>query len=336
MLSAHFKRPSRRTKQSFMPRRISWQPQVVRDAKFYFVSLTNGFWATPFSSMSCDSLLSVEKRGRQKSWKQKVHPAFLEIVRIYRNSQETLSGSDPHQIARNAQKLRAQVSQTREDLLKRYPKLRPGSRDNLTGILEWLCWRRYGQPLAILVVEDKAGNLEAHNKVRRLRDDLWHLVHGRSPIEPFKGNSHHSEIMELGLSLGLDALTDEELADCFDEFCACGKAHDADALKKQRARVRKSLQAAHDQRLRAIPSRERFAVYGAHGLTAKAYHWAAKGIRHVEVSQHGKQPECLIYPDGTAVAVENSQFWGIEGLDRMLEALGVESPEQLFSMFFPT
>jgi len=93
---------------------------------------------------------------------------------------------------------------------------------------------------------------------------------------------------------------------------------------------------AHDQRLRAIPSRERFAVYGAHGLTAKAYHWAAKGIRHVEVSQHGKQPECLIYPDGTAVAVENSQFWGIEGLDRMLEALGVESPEQLFSMFFPT
>jgi len=240
--------------------------------------------------------------------------------------------------------------QTREDLLKRYPELRPGSpsnhitaasarflsqRDNLTGILEWLCWRRFGQPLAILVAEDKAGNLEAHNKVHRLRDDLWHLVHGRGPIEPFKGNSRHSEIMELGLSLGLDALTDEELADCFDEFCTCGKAHDADALKKQRARVRKYLRAAHDQRLRAIPSRERFAVNGAHGLTARAYHWAAKGIRHVEVSQHGKQVECLIYPDGTVIAAETSQFYQPGGLDRLLQAFGVASAEQLFCMFFP-
>jgi len=334
-----------------MARRISCSFKSVRDAKSYFVSLTNGFWATPFSSMSCDSLSSVEKRGRQKSWKEKVHPAFLEIVRVHRNSQETLSGSAPHQIARHAQKLRAQVSQTREDLLKRYPELRPGSpsnhitaasarflsqRDILTGILEWLCWRRFGQPLAILVAEDKAGNLEAHNKVRRLRDELWHLVHGRGPIEPFKGNSRHSEIMELGLSLGLDALTDEELADCFDEFCTCGKAHDADALKKQRARVRKQLETARYESLRAIPSRQRFGACGAHGITAKAYHWEAKGIRYVEVSQHGKQPECLIYPDGTAVAVENSQFWGLEGLARLLEAFGVESPEQLFSMFFPT
>jgi cytochrome b involved in lipid metabolism len=142
--------------------------------------------------------------------------------------------------------------------------------------------------------------------------------------------------MELGLNLGLNVLTDEELADCFDEFCACGKAHDADALKKQRAHARKQLQLAHDQRLRAIPSRLRFGACGAYGITARAYHWEAKRIRYVEVSQHGKQPECLIYADGTAVAGENSQFYGPGGVDRLLEAFGVESPEQLFSMFFPT
>src|SRR5260221_12131842 len=96
------------TKRSFMARRISCSFKSVRDAKSYFVSLTNGFWATPFSSMSCDSLSSVEKSGRQKSWKEKVHPAFLEIARVHRNSHETLSGSAPHQIARHAQKLRAQ------------------------------------------------------------------------------------------------------------------------------------------------------------------------------------------------------------------------------------
>jgi hypothetical protein len=300
--------------------------------------------------MSCDSLLSVKKRDRQKSWKEKVHPAFLEIGLIYRDSQENLPGSASNQLAQNAEKLRARVSRTREALLKRYPELQPGSpsnhitaasarfssrRDNLTGILEWLCWRRFKQPLSALAAEEKAGNLEAHDKVHRLKDDLWRLLHGRGPIQPFKGNSRHSEIMELGLNLGLDTLTDEELADCFDEFCRCGKDHDPDALKKQRARVRKQLEAARYENLRAIPSRKRFAAYGADGVTARAYHWEAKGIRFVEVSPHGKQPECFIYPDGTAVAVENSQFYSPGGLDRVLDAFGVESPQHLFSMFFP-
>jgi hypothetical protein len=300
--------------------------------------------------MSCDSLSSVNKRARQKSWKAKVHPAFLDIALIYGDSQENLPGSGPNQLTQNAQKLRGRVLQTREDVLKRYPELQPGSpsnhitaataryssrRDNLTGILEWLCWRRFGQPLSALAAEERAGNLEAHDKVHRLKDDLWRLLHGRGPIEPFKGNSRHSELMELGLNLGLDALTDEELADCFDEFCRCGKDHDPDALKKQRARVRKQLEVARYENLRAIPSRERFRAYGAHGITARAYQSAGNEIRYVEVSQHGKQPECLIYPDGTAVATENSQFYGTGGLDRVLEAFGVESPQHLFSMFFP-
>ncbi len=300
--------------------------------------------------MSCDSLSSVEKKGRKKSWKEKVHPAFLGIAKLYRDSQKSLSKSGPNDVKRNAEKLRVQVSETREKLLKRYPELRPGlpsnhvtaasarflsERDIVLGALEWLCWRRTGQPLAMLLSEEKAGNLEAHAKVVRVRDDFWRAVHGRGPVAPFKGNSDHSEIIELGSNLGLNKLTDEELADCFDEFCTCGKAHDADALKKQRARVRKQLQAAHDQRLRAIPSRQRFDACGAHGITARAYHWEAKGIRYVEISRRGEQPECLVYPDGVVIAVETSQFYRPDGLDRLLEAFGVDSPVQLFCMFFP-
>jgi hypothetical protein len=218
--------------------------------------------------MSCGSLSNVKKGAKPKSWKEKVHPAFLGIVQLYRDSNKTLLRSAPADFKRNAEKLRTQISQTREELLKRYPELQPGSpskhvtaasarflseRDIALGTLEWLCWRRTGQPLAVLLAEEKAGNLEAHENIVRVRDDFWRAVHGRGPVAPFKGNSDHSDIMELGLNLGLNKLTGEELADCFDEVCTCEMAHDADALKKQRARVRKQLQAAHDQRLRAIP-----------------------------------------------------------------------------------
>jgi hypothetical protein len=70
-------------------------------------------------------------------------------------------------------------------------------------------------------------------------------------------------------------------------------------------------------------------------LMARAYHWEAKGIRYVEISLRGEQPGCLVYPDGVVIAVETSQFYRLDGLDRLLEAFGVDSPVQLFSMFFP-
>jgi len=178
------------------------------------------------------------------------------------------------------------------------------------------------------------GSLEAHKRVLRVRDEFWRLVYGNGPGIPFKGNSNHSDIMELGLNLGLDRLTEEELADCFDEVCPCGKAHDADALKKHRARVRKQLERARYESLRAIPPRQRFAAWGAHGITARA-NQPARGIQFVEVSHHGNKPECLIYRDGTALITENSQFWGRDGLEHLTGAFGVEDPIELFSMFFP-
>jgi hypothetical protein len=54
-------------------------------------------------------------------------------------------------------------------------------------------------------------------------------------------------LLELGLHLGLKLLSAEELADCFDEVCPCGKTHNADALKKQRARVLKDLETTLSQ-----------------------------------------------------------------------------------------
>ena len=47
-----------------------------------------------------------------------------------------------------------------------------------------------------------------------------------------------------GLDLGIEALSAEELADCFDELCACGKRHTPDNLRKLRTRLLQFLSAA--------------------------------------------------------------------------------------------
>lgn len=44
-------------------------------------------------------------------------------------------------------------------------------------------------------------------------------------------------LMRCGLDLGVAKLTEEELADCFDEICMCGKAHDGEKLRKLRTRT---------------------------------------------------------------------------------------------------
>ena len=292
----------------------------------------------------------MSKIKSHDSWKAKVHPAFLKIGKLWSDFHNSVRSSEGNGVTRNVREFRANVLQTRDELLKQYPELTPGwpsnhvraasnrflsERDVVLGILEWLCWRRTGQSLTVLLAEEKAGSLEAHDKVHRVRDDFWRAVHARQPVEPFKGNPDHCELLELGLNLGLKALTAEELAECFDELCPCGETHDADALKKLRVRVCKRLDAAYVGNLRTIPRRQRFAAYGAHGLTAKPYNWNAKGIRYVEISRHGERPECLIYPGGLVIAAKTSQFYQPKGFDRLLQAFRVESAAQLFGMFFP-
>lgn len=291
----------------------------------------------------------MTNRRAHESWKAKVHPALLEIASLWSDFQKSVLSSGPNGATGNAQEFRAKVRRTRDELLKKYPDLRPGSSSNhvlaaskpvlseqdaAVGALEWLTWRRTGRPLAVLLAEEKAGSLEAHKGMQRVRDDSWRAIHGES-IESFKGNPIHCELLELGFGLGLNALSAEELADCFDELCPCGESHDADALKKLRARVRVRFQASELEKLSATPQRQRFAVYGAHGLVAKPYNWEAKGIRHVEISQYGKRPECLIYSDGFAIGAKTSELCQPGGLDRLLEAFGVETAAQLFRMFFP-
>ncbi len=67
-------------------------------------------------------------------------------------------------------------------------------------------------------------------------------------VPGFKHDLDHGALIEIGLPLGLDKLTAEELADCFDKVCFCGQEHSADALKKQRKRLIKAIDVASSWR----------------------------------------------------------------------------------------
>jgi hypothetical protein len=114
--------------------------------------------------------------------------------------------------------------------------------------------------------KEKEGDLRAHKQLVRAEDEFWRLLKGHAPVPPFKVDRPHTDLLELGLHLGLRVLSAEELPACFDEVCPCGTTHSADALKKQRARVLKDFETTLSQSLRYAlrrPAWERLAVYGA-------------------------------------------------------------------------
>jgi membrane carboxypeptidase/penicillin-binding protein len=68
----------------------------------------------------------------------------------------------------------------------------------------------------------------------------------------FKFDSHHIQIMQAGLELGLRNLSPAELADCYDEMCNCGKLHDPENIKRLRTRVVKIM----DRLAKNLPAKQ--------------------------------------------------------------------------------
>jgi chromosome segregation and condensation protein ScpB len=73
-------------------------------------------------------------------------------------------------------------------------------------------------------------------------------VHRKGPIKPFQREVTHRQLLEMILCFELDPLTAEELAECLDEYCVCGKTHDAGAARKQYARLKKELRTKEGDR----------------------------------------------------------------------------------------
>jgi hypothetical protein len=290
--------------------------------------------------------------GRTRdSWKKKVHPLFLEIASISRE----LAIAQKHPREKQAGEVRKVLllsSQKRAELITRHPDNAPGTpwqqvtatgylppspQEKREQVLDWLFFKRNRTPRWLALEKEKEKDLKAHTQLLRAEDEFWRLANGHGSVRPFKVNQSHTDLLELGLHLGLKLLTAEELADCFDELCSCGKSHDADALKKQRARVLKDLEKAQQQSIRYAlrrPPWERFAVYGAEGFMAKGYR-PRDGSRYVEISRKGRDLECIVEEDGVTGYSQDANLLFPGVLRYLPKIFFVSSVEQLFEMFFP-
>jgi hypothetical protein len=109
------------------------------------------------------------------------------------------------------------------------------------GIGEYIHFHRHGESLRFTAGNETSGNLVAHDKIARTERDLFQVMHGKGPIKPFQENLTHRQLLQLVIAFEKEPLTAEELAECFDHFCACGKVHDADGLRKMRNRFEAEL-----------------------------------------------------------------------------------------------
>ncbi len=110
-------------------------------------------------------------------------------------------------------------------------------------LFQYLHWLRHRESLQTTAASDAKGDIKAWRKLARTAEDLRRIVHKKGPIKRFQGDVVHRQLLELILCYEIKPLTAEERAECVDRYCACGKTHDADALKKQSARLKRELQA---------------------------------------------------------------------------------------------
>jgi len=294
------------------------------------------------------------------SWKQKVHPLFVESAGVYREAVKEWLALGPRPPADKVAQIyerfqaeieavrtrygRAQYTPTSSDpldtiLVDMGPSSWPPSEHEVSqGVLELLYWRRFKEPLWIALQKADAGDLDALRRVHRVHEDHERLRFSQGPIKAAKGDPDHAVLFEIGLDLGLSSLSKEELADCFDFACPCSKVHDPDALRNQRSRKEKALQKARDwlaRELAKMSTREWMAAYGMHGLCAKGVPSIGGMPRRVYVGEIGKPAFCYIDEQGDLVVSEGTMFADSSVAQELLQAFFVSSSKELFGMFFP-
>ena len=297
---------------------------------------------------------------RIDSWKQKVHPLFIEIAGAYRGTVKELLALGKQPPVEKVADIEAQFQQKTHAIRTRYAQAQytptmadpldiifvdagpsswpPSQSDMNQRFLELLYWKRFGEPLWIALQKAEGGDLKAFGRVYRVAEDFERLRFGKGPIKTAKGDPDHGALLELGLDLGLSIMGPEELADCFDIVCPCGKVHDADALKKQRSRKQKAIQKAKNwlaaDRAK-MSTREWMAAYGMHQLYAKGQPSIDGAPQRVYVGKIGEPAFCYLDERGDFSALGGSIFPDSSVLRDLPRSFGVSSSEEIFAMFFP-
>jgi hypothetical protein len=115
-------------------------------------------------------------------------------------------------------------------------------------MLAWFAWNRYGKTFKQLLEEDRDGVRQSSMRILAVNRDYQRWRYGELDPEKakFKLDREHQVLIRYGLAFGIETLSAEELAECFDELCPCGKTHFPENLRKLRARVAEFLDAARD------------------------------------------------------------------------------------------
>jgi len=187
-------------------------------------------------------------RSAIDSWRQKVHDAFQIGAEAFKEAVLAMQSLGPEPPAKLKEEVLQRLTQELQRAWALYPELKSktsallysSSADLRVNDLEHLHWRRHQERLHEDLRREQADDLVAIQRVNRTMNDYLRWRQQRL-VTPFKIDPDHWTLFEIGFDLGLNKLSSEELADCFDAVCPCGRSHDADALKKQRTRFRAAI-----------------------------------------------------------------------------------------------
>lgn len=218
------------------------------------------------------------KNPAQSGWRNKLHSVFFELsdlnqkfekrwAQLQSEGKQELKATGPtaspkvrNEIVARFGKGTAQLERWFEeklvDINKRYKPIpyNPLAYGYFTldspisdseGLRQYLHFHRHGESLEVTEAKDTQGDIEAWDKIARTERDLRILAYGKGPVTPFQGDAVHRQLLQLVICYESERLTADELAECFDKYCACGKkSHGADSLRKMRDRFEAELKSS--------------------------------------------------------------------------------------------
>lgn len=211
-----------------------------------------------------DFMSTPNKRGtrlpegpNEATWKTKVDPNF---VRFFTQVMKPVTDKIPQNEARSGRRTFGQdVRQVLEEYITRLkrefgmpeevkvehlfgPHALPEMQQNLW---TWTGFLFFQERPDTLFQRDAIGDRKGAHDFLRLHEKVTELRYFE-PTTPPKIDVLHWMAFVLGWKAGLQELQPEELAQCFDEICPLHETHDADSLRKQRARAKRAIRKFED------------------------------------------------------------------------------------------
>ncbi len=194
---------------------------------------------------------------RKNSIQLKCHPALFELAPLWKECIREFKRLGSNAPKGRVAELEQKFDKRLEEIQAKYSGPNPPAPNTFAaqtifrneehssdadGIADWIHFDRHKVPLKHDLEGRRNKDWSSTSRVLRTATDMEQLRCGK-PIRPFKGNLEHQNMFENFWGFGIERLSPDELADFFDRFCPCaGEGHDPDALKKHRARFKRSIE----------------------------------------------------------------------------------------------